>query len=224
MLSATKAVSAAEIAYIAGLTDKEVNRLVDENVLPAVLVFRGDGRRFAPLTAPFAIFYFRASEDLTRAARVKVIETLIKRLSERPDFDDFLALSEWVLSAGFDWSVTRDTFTVFLARFVEEASQRAAQVSEASRHIIEDPEVLGGTPCFAGTRVPVLNVLAAHHGGVPFRELQAAYPFLTTQLLDDAEVYVKAHPRPGRPRRLDDASSQLRLVSAKVVRRARGHE
>jgi uncharacterized protein (DUF433 family) len=224
MLSAKKGVSAAEIAFIAGLTDKEVNRLVDENILPAVLFFRGEGRRFAPLTAPIAIFYFRASEDLTRAARVKVIQTLIGRLSERPDFDDFLALNEWVLRAGFDWSVASETFTVFLARFVEEASRRASQVSEASLHILEDPEVLSGAPCFAGTRVPVANVLAAYESGIPLEELQAAYPFLTERLLVDAEIYMKAHPRPGRPRRLDEANAQLRLISRKVVRRARGGE
>jgi uncharacterized protein (DUF433 family) len=91
-------------------------------------------------------------------------------------------------------------------------------------HILEDPEVLSGAPCFAGTRVPVANVLATYESGIPLEELQAAYPFLTERLLVDAEIYMKAHPRPGRPRRLDEANAQLRLISRKVVRRARGGE
>jgi uncharacterized protein (DUF433 family) len=216
-------VTAAEIAFIAGLTDREINRLVDENVLHAPLVLRDDGRRFAPLTAPFATFYFRASEDLTRAARVTVIETLTRRLMERPDIDAFLALSDRVLRGDFDWSVQRESFTVFLSHFVEEASHRAVRISEASQRITEDPEILGGTPCFAGTRVPVANVLAAKQQGMAPDALQAAWPFLTAQLLEDAEVYMKAHPRPGRPRRLDETAPQSKLASRKVVRAAREH-
>ena len=58
MLTPGKTVSAAEIAFMADLTDKEINRLVDDEVLPSDLVLRDHGRRFAPLTAPFANFYF----------------------------------------------------------------------------------------------------------------------------------------------------------------------
>jgi hypothetical protein len=44
MLTARNAVSAAEAAFIADLTDKDINRLVDEEVLPAALVVRVEGR------------------------------------------------------------------------------------------------------------------------------------------------------------------------------------
>ena len=221
MARALAAASAAEIAFIAGLTDREINRLVDEDVLRAPLVLRTDGRRFALLTAPFATFWFSASDNLTRAARINVIETLTRRLLDRPDFDFILTLSLHALH-NFDWRVQIDTLTVELTQYVETASRRAGRVSEASQHIIEDPQVLGGAPCFVGTRVPVANVLAARQQGMSFDELQAAWPFLTAQLLEDAEVFMKAHPRPGRPRRLDDLSPGHTLASRKVVRRVTG--
>jgi uncharacterized protein (DUF433 family) len=223
MARALAAASAAEIAFIAGLTDREINRLVDEDVLRAPLVQRTDGRRFAPLTAPFATFWFSASDNLTRAARINVIETLTQRLLDQPDFDVILTLSVQALR-DFDWCVQLDALTVELTQYVEAASRRAGRVSEASRHIVEDPQVLGGAPCFVGTRVPVANVLAACQQGLPFDELQAAWPFLTPQLLEDADIYMKAHPRPGRPRRLDELPSRHRLASRKLVRRAPGAE
>lgn len=164
-----------------------------------------------------------ASEDLTRAARVTVIETLTQRLLERSDVDAFLGLSDRVLQGDFDWSVKRESFTVFLTHFVEEASRRAMRVTQAAQRITEDPAILGGTPCFAGTRAPVANVLAAKQQGMTLDELQSAWPFVTAQLLDDAKVYMKAHPRPGRPRRLGKMNPQLRQVSRKIVHPAQGH-
>lgn len=220
MARAIAAASAAEIAFIAGLTDREINRLVDEKVLRAPLVERDDGRRFAPLTAPFATFYFGASDNLTRAARVNVIETLTQRLLDRPDVESLLTLRSSTLH-NFDWSVQFDAaLTVVLTQYVEAACQRVGRVSRASRHITEDPDVLGGAPCFAGTRVSVANVLAAKQG-MSIESLRAAWPFLTAQLLEDAEVYMKAHPRPGRPRKLDEAASNAIVVSRKAVRRVK---
>lgn len=221
MAHAIAAASAAEIAFIAGLTDREINRLVDEDVLRAPLVHRSDGRRFAPLTASFATFWFSASDNLTRTARMNVIEILTQRLLDRPDVDLILTLGSNALR-DFDWSVHFDALTVELTQYVEMASRRAGRVSEAERHISEDPQVLGGAPCFARTRVPVANVLAASRQGIPFDELQAAWPFLTPQLLDDADVYMKAHPRAGRPRRFGDHLSPDAKVSRKVVRRVPG--
>ncbi|WP_175887263.1 DUF433 domain-containing protein [Burkholderia contaminans] len=221
MARAIAAASAAEIAFIAGLTDREINRLVDEDVLRAPLVHRLDGRRFAPLTASFATFWFSASDNLTRTARINVIEVLTRRLLDRPDVDVILTLGASALK-DFDWSVHFDALTVELTQYVEMASRRAGRVSEAGQHITEDPQVLGGAPCFARTRVPVANVLAASHQGMSFDELQAAWPFLTPQLLEDADVYMKAHPRPGRPRRFDELLSPHTRVSRKVVRRAPG--
>ncbi|WP_179401672.1 DUF433 domain-containing protein [Burkholderia guangdongensis] len=218
-----KTVTAAEVAFMAGLTDREINRLVDENVLSAPLVQRDDGRRFAPLTACFADFYFSMSESLTRSARIGIIDTLTQRLLVRPDLDAFLTLSDSVLRGNFDWSVHLDVLTVALTRYVEVASQRAGRVSEAAQHVTEDPQILGGMPCFAGTRVPVASVLAAKQQGMALDELHAAWPFLTAELLDHAEVYMKAHPRPGRPRRLDEDASRMKLVSRKVVRHPREH-
>jgi len=219
MLTAGKSVSAAHVAFMADVTDTDINRLVDTDVLPRALFLRDHGRRFAPLTAAFASFYFQTQDELTRSARRQVIWDLTARLERRPDFDAFLALNTTVLHADFDWSIHHDFLTVTLDRCVETALNRASRVQEAERSIVEDPEILSGTPCFAGTRLPVAHVVAAIEAGATIAELQEAYPFLNERLIDDARVYVQAHPRPGRPRRIADIDAGAALVSHKVVRR-----
>jgi uncharacterized protein (DUF433 family) len=224
MLTAAQTVTAAEVAFIAGLTDQEINRLFDDKALPAPLWKQENGRRFAPLTAPFATFYFRTMDDLTRSARVRVIETITDRLSQRPDFDDFLALSDPKRITDFDWSVHQASLTILLTSFVDSALQRAAQIRRAERHIVEDSGILGGAPCFAGTRVPIAAVLHAARDGVSLQRLKADYPFLTVWLIEAAEIYARAHPKPGRPRRLPEAVPNLELVRSKVIRRPRESE
>ena len=55
---------------------------------------------------------------------------------------------------------------------------------------------------------------------MPFDELKTDYPFLTEQLLDEAEAYLKHHPPAGRPQRLAETYPDLRLISRTIVRPA----
>lgn len=89
--------------------------------------------------------------------------------------------------------------------------------------ITEDPQILDGTPCFTGTRVSIENVVASRRAGVPFDELKAAYPFLTEQLLDEAEIYMTHHPRIGHHRRVAEINPQFQAVSHTIVRPAKRH-
>lgn len=55
--------------------------------------------------------------------------------------------------------------------------------------IAEDPDILGGVPCFAGTRVPIERVLASLDKGVSVERLQASWPFLTEAHIREARRY-----------------------------------
>jgi uncharacterized protein (DUF433 family) len=215
------AASVAEIAFLAGQSDKDIYRLVNEHLLPEDLIASVDhGRRLvAPLTAPIASFYFDAKDHLTAKARLDAIFDIVGRLRARPDFDRFLRLEKSALGK-FDWSVKRDTYIVLLLPFVELASERATRLMRATDHIVRNDQILNGEPCFVGTRVPVANVVASADAGVPLEELVDDYPFLTAELLEDARVYVATHPRAGRPRRMSDIEPGLKLTSRKVVRPA----
>jgi len=45
-----------------------------------------------------------------------------------------------------------------------------------------DPEIMGGEPCFAGTRVPVRALLDYIEGGDTLDEFLAQYPTVSRQL------------------------------------------
>jgi uncharacterized protein (DUF433 family) len=42
--------------------------------------------------------------------------------------------------------------------------------------VVIDPEIMSGTPCFAGTRVPVRNLLDYLEGGATLDEFLAQFP------------------------------------------------
>ncbi len=57
--------------------------------------------------------------------------------------------------------------------------------------IVSDPGIMGGTPCFRGTRVPLKNLLDYIEGGYPLAEFLEDFPSVTramaVQALEDAK-------------------------------------
>jgi uncharacterized protein (DUF433 family) len=48
--------------------------------------------------------------------------------------------------------------------------------------IVRDPEVLNGTPCFRGTRIPFQNLIDYLEGGHSLREFLAQFPTVTHEM------------------------------------------
>jgi uncharacterized protein (DUF433 family) len=68
--------------------------------------------------------------------------------------------------------------------------------------VVEDPEILSGTPVIRGTRVPVYDVAAQVDSGIPAERILNSYPSLNASQVELASIYSKAFPQRGRPRRL----------------------
>ncbi len=56
-----------------------------------------------------------------------------------------------------------------------------------------DPEILGGTPVFVGTRVPVQALIDYIEGGHSLQEFLGDFPTLTRELAVAALEQAKAH-------------------------------
>ena len=71
---------------------------------------------------------------------------------------------------------------------------------EAEEVVSYSNEIMQGEPCIKGTRVPVyiLGAIAAAHG---VEEALNTYPFLLPRHVEMALLYVRAHPRKGRPKK-----------------------
>lgn len=60
-----------------------------------------------------------------------------------------------------------------------------------------DPEVLGGTPVFAGSRLPIRTLLACVDAGDDWDRLVESWPFLTPSHVTAAREYLAKHPSEG---------------------------
>ena len=69
----------------------------------------------------------------------------------------------------------------------------------AQDFIVSAPEIMGGTPIFKGTRIPVELVAEMIAQGATVEEILAGYPALNRTNIELAPVYVAAFPRGGRP-------------------------
>lgn len=49
-----------------------------------------------------------------------------------------------------------------------------------------DPEIMNGTPCFRGTRVPLKNLVAYLNGGHPLTEFLRQFPTVTHEMTVEA--------------------------------------
>ena len=57
------------------------------------------------------------------------------------------------------------------------------------RHIVRDPDILGGEPIVRGTRVPVRAIVETWRMGVGAEEIQAHFPHLTQAQVSEALAY-----------------------------------
>lgn len=82
--------------------------------------------------------------------------------------------------------------------------------------VMADDMIMGGTPVFAGTRVPIKMVLDLIDSGVDREELAASYPFLKDEHIAAAREYLKEHPTRQPTSRVPDS---WKLKSKRVVKR-----
>jgi len=208
-------VPTATAAFIAGLSDRQMQRVVDEEIIGSPLVRREGVRGFAVMTTALAKFYFATNDTMTKDARLNVMHVIIERVSKRQDAEALFSLKGALNDV--DWTVDLPALHVQLLSFVTDATARARLVRRAEETIVEDPDVMGGTPVFKGTRVPAATVAASKRAGFGMDQLREAYPFLTPDLVLDAETYLQIHPKVGRPRKDDGLPAKRKLVSSKRV-------
>ena len=218
MATAARYVSTAEAAFIAGVSDRNMNRTVDEDILPPALFKADHNRGFTRLGAALAAFYFGTEDILTGALRKRLVHELASKLLQHRDREAVLGLITPDLTTT-ELLVTLSSVQVDVRTFVERTRRRMAEVETARRLVSSDPEVLGGVPVFAGTRVPTETVLSSLDEGVSVDRLRAAYPFLTEEHLEAARTYAAVNPRRGRPRRPAEQPG-LKSISRRIVRRA----
>ncbi len=177
-----------ETAALSRVPKATVEKALQAGILRAVTApprFRGGATRFLPIRA-VAYFHSLEAASLTdlplrhkRAIWIRLARLEPKRLG----------------TVEFARGATLD-----LRRLSGEALRAAERYRDArDRYIASDPDILGGTPVIAGTRLTVYAILGRLRDGDTLGDLAADYPEVPGEAFAAAELYARAHPLRGRP-------------------------
>lgn len=208
-----------EAAVVASVTVRDINRVIDERILPERFYTLEGGRRLHVTACPLVGFYFHAAKALTSEERGLLIQRLSERIgpamARRP-------IGRWRKnSRPSDWTVNDGFLTVSLWEFATGAEDRHAKLAEARDMVVEDPDILDGTPVVRGTRIPVYDIAASVAAGLPRDRIRSAYPGLDDRAIELATIYAEATPPRGRPKRLATLAPDARILSERRVARHR---
>lgn len=208
-----------EAAVIASVTVRDINRIIDERILPEHFYAVGNGRRLRVTACPFVQFYFHAAKALTAEERGVLIVRLSKQIG--PTIARY-PISLWRRSSRpEDWTVKDGYLTVSLWEFATSTQDRHAELAEARELVVEDSDILDGTPVIRGTRIPVYDIAASVAADISHERIRAAYPSLNDRMIELAAIYAEATPPRGRPRRPAMIPPDVRTISERKVARRR---
>jgi uncharacterized protein (DUF433 family) len=202
-----------EAAVVARVALRDVNRAIDEHILPEGFFSVDDGRRVMATACTLISFYFDSAGRLTSEERLFAIREVGSRLHKFRS----LALSSLLEK---DWTVRDEFLTIDLAPFVRRTKERMDRLAAARDLVVTDPEVLGGECIIHGTRIPVYDVAASAAAGAPIDRILDSYPSLDADKIELATIYAQANPPRGRPRTIDELPKGAVIVDdRRVIRR-----
>lgn len=193
MVLASELLKPSEAAVVAGVAVRDVNRVIDERILPDAFYRADEGRSISASGCILISFYFDSAERLTAEERMSTIRELGSRLGSTWDW----APDSW---AKMDWIFRDEFLTIDLFPFVERTRDGLERLVAARHLVVSDPHVLGGTPVIRGTRIPVHDVAASVASGISTKRILDAYPALDEEKIELAAIYAQANPPRGRPR------------------------
>jgi uncharacterized protein (DUF433 family) len=173
----------AEAAGLSGLTVKAVNNAIDKKTVAARIEPR-NGRATRLLDRP-AIIYLCLQSRLAGNATAEFRRRLFAAIAMAPGHR-FVAVGDLKLD---------------LREPRREVASRIRELRQAKRIIVSDPEILGGTPVFRRTRIPVFHIADLLQRGHSPEALRESYPRLTDEMIRLAPTYTTAYPQRGRPRK-----------------------
>ena len=196
----TEGLTPTEAAVVSGVSVRDVHRVIDEHILPDSFYDTQGARVFKSHACVFIAFYFGAADRLTSEERQRAITLASRNSSDvksrtRTIQDEFL--------------------TIDLAAFWKGVDERMARLNAARAQVIEDNEILSGTPVIKGTRVPVYDIAASVAAGIPVESILSSYPSLKREEVELAALFAEANPQRGRPRQRIVPPAGAKVVSAR---------
>jgi uncharacterized protein (DUF433 family) len=199
MNSGMDSLTPAEAAVVAGVSMRDVHRVIDEHILPEGLYDVRGARSFRSDACVFIAFYFEAADRLTSEERQRAIAMASRHSPGQK--------STRIVQDGF--------LTIDFASFWASVDRRLQRLNAARDQVSMDDRILDGTPVIGGTRVPVYDVAASVAAGYPIERILSAYPSLNREQVELAALFAEANPQRGRPRQRTGPPSGMKVISSR---------
>ena len=191
-----------EAAIAAGVSIPQIHRMIDEKILPEDFYTTALARTFRTDACLLIAFYFQTADLLTAGARLKTIRDAMAHCT---------TWSQWE-----DCTVVDHSVTIHFSELWKAVDGRLRRLAQARQMVVEDPEILSGTPVIKGTRVPLYDVAAAVDLGTPIERILKTYPSLKQEQVELASLYAKAVPQRGRPKRASLRGAHSTVVKKRI--------
>ena len=192
--------SAHEAACVTGMPLKQVRRIIDAGLLRE-FVKKPNGTR-TRMISKRALVGLKLAYETTEILTLEGRRRFVRHVLEDPDAT----------------TVREDVISVDVRSMNNDIKQGIASLERAKRIIVSDKEILGGLPCFKGTRIAVHYIAAMRANGDQVVSILKAYPTLSEGQVVAAEYYAKAYPPHCHPRRQPGWRRQSKLHTSKIVK------
>jgi len=214
MLAVAEMLRASEAAVVSRVSLRDVNRVIDEHILPDAFVSLDNGRHILAGACSLIAFYFESARRLTSEERLFAIKAMEVRLTQA-------RTQPWSALLEQDWTVRDEFLTIDLAPFVKGAGERLKDLTAARTIISISSDILGGAPVIQGTRIPVHDIAASLAAGHTMDRILTAWPNLDVETIRLAALYAEANPLRGRPRIVSDLPDGAVIITNRLVSRRR---
>ena len=191
------ALSANEAACVTGVPLKQVHRIVDAGLLGDSVKIRKGARVFPKR----ALIGLKLAHEMTGILSLECRRRLVRHVLDDPQAS----------------TVRDDVVSVDIRSMKNDLKRGIASLAKVNKMIRSDPEIMSGTPCFKGTRVPVHDIADMLTNGDQVDELLVAYPRLTKNQVTSAPIYAAAYPRRRLLRRPPEKWKVMPRTSTKIA-------
>lgn len=181
-----KSYTPAEASAVAKLPLKAVHKLIEGRLIRPERSRRGN--RVRRLLSAEHLVYLRLEAEGVRLLPLASRREVARAIESAPDADVV------AVSGG-------SALVVQVKSARREVERELKRLRKAEQMVISDPEIMGGTPVYKGTRIPVDLVATMIEQGAIVEEILEGYPALNREHVELAPLYVAAFPRRGRPAR-----------------------
>lgn len=181
-----KAYTPAEASAVVKLPLKAVHKVIDSRLIRPQRSRQGN--HIQRLLSAEHLVYLRLEAEGVRLLSLAARRELARAVESSPNAETLN------VSGG-------PALVVKVERARKEVERELKRLQKAQRMAVSDPEIMGGTPVYRGTRIPVDLVATMLAQGASTEEILEGYPGLNREQVDLAPLYVAAFPRRGRPAR-----------------------